>query len=277
MKKILVPTDFSPNSKAGMRFAIQLCTQHKYELTFFHSYYTTKPTSLSDAAFTSFKEAEIKKIQTKLNQFVNRVYKNLGVEPGQINCVVKGSILTDSNIREYASKNKFSYICIGTRGAGKLKKMFGTNTSQLINHSPVPVIAIPEHYKAHKIKSVLYASDLTNLESELKLVIDFAKPIKSKVELLHFNSPIETAMDSKTIKTAVKKLSNYDVTLHFENANPLHTLISNIEFAVEKSKPSVLIMFTQQNRTFFQKLFLSSKSSDYSFNAKVPLLVFNKS
>jgi hypothetical protein len=38
-------------------------------------------------------------------------------------------------------------------------------------------------------------------------------------------------------------------------------------------KPSVLIMFTNQQRTFFQKLFLSSKAEELSFQAKVPLLV----
>ncbi|MDR6782771.1 nucleotide-binding universal stress UspA family protein [Pedobacter africanus] len=36
MKRILVTTDFSANSKAGLRFAIQLAAQNNYQLTFFH-------------------------------------------------------------------------------------------------------------------------------------------------------------------------------------------------------------------------------------------------
>ena len=79
MDKILVTTDFSPNSKAGLRFAIQLATQHKYELTFFHSYYILKPTSWNDATSAAYEKAEADGIQLKLNQFVESVYKDMGL------------------------------------------------------------------------------------------------------------------------------------------------------------------------------------------------------
>ncbi len=276
MEKILVTTDFSTNSKAGMRFAIQLATQHKFELTFFHSYYVMKPTSWNDATFVTYEKKEADKIQKKLNHFVASVYKSIEIASKNIKCVVSSSVFTDSNISEYAFANKFSFICISTRGAGKLKKIFGTNTSSLINNSTVPVLAVPNNYRTGKIASILYASDLVNLESELKKVIAFAKPLKAKVELLHFNSPLDLISDSKIIETAVKKFSKHNVKLHLENVNPLNTLISNIESALQKSKPSMLIMFTRQNRSFFEKIFLSSNSSEYSFKAKVPLLVFNK-
>jgi nucleotide-binding universal stress UspA family protein len=276
MEKILVTTDFSNNSKAGIRFALQLSKQSKFELTFFHSYFIMKPTSWSEEAFTAYEKKETDKIQKKLVQFIASVHKSIGVSFKNINCVAVSSIFTESSISEYASANNFNYICISTRGASKLKKILGTNTSNLINNSSVPVIAVPHTYRRDKITNILYACDLGNLESELKNVVDFAKPLKANVELLHFNSPMEIISDSKIVETAVKKFSKYKVKLHLENANPVNTLISNIESAIQKSKPSMLIMFTQQNRSFFQKLFLSSKSAEYSFNAKVPLLVFNK-
>lgn len=274
--KILVTTDFSANSKAGLRFAIQLASQHKVELTFFHSHYIMKPTSWSDATFSAYEKTEANKILNNLKRFVESTYKSMKGDSKYSKCVIKSSVFTDTNIRDYASENKFNFICISTRGAGKFKKIIGTNTSNLINQSDVPVIAIPISYKVEKITNILYASDLAQLERELKQVVDFAKPIKAKVELLHFNSPLEIIIDSKLIESAIKKFSKYDITLHLENPDPVVTLISNIETAIEKSKPSMMIMFTQQNRTFFEKLFLSSKSAEYSFNTKIPLLVFNK-
>jgi hypothetical protein len=39
----------------------------------------------------------------------------------------------------------------------------------------------------------------------------------------------------------------------------------------------MMIMFTQQNKSFFERLFLSSKSAEYTFKLNVPLLVYNKS
>jgi len=276
MKTILVPTDFSSSSKVGLRFAIQLASQHPYELTFFHSYNIMRPTTWSKATYEACEKKEAKKIQNHLHHFVNDVYRRMKVLPGKIKCVIKSSVLTDSNIREYAEENKFSYICISTRGAGKLNKIFGTNTSNLINHSSVPVIAVPHNYRTNKIKSILYASDLVNLENELKKVVDFAKPLNAKVELLHFIYPSEITTGKNIINEAVRKFSRHDIKLHLENIDLAESLISNMEAAVKQSKPSMLLMFTQQNRSFFQKIFLSSKSSEYSFNAKVPLLVFNK-
>ncbi|MDZ4822011.1 MAG: universal stress protein [Flavobacteriales bacterium] len=277
MNKLLVTTDFSSNSKAGLRFAVQLASQNKYELTFFHSYYIMKPSSWNDETFEAYQKGESDKILKKLNQFIESVYKNLGIVGKNIKCVVKRSVSTDSNIWEYARENKFSFICISTRGAGTVRKIFGTNTSSLINHSTVPVIAIPRNYRPSKITSILYASDLVNLERELKRVVEFTKPLKAKVELLHFNYFVEIASDRKIMDVAMKKFSKHNIKLHLESINLAETLISNIEAAIRKSKPSMLIMFTEQNRSLFDRIFFSGKTAEYSFNAKVPMLVFNKS
>lgn len=141
----------------------------------------------------------------------------------------------------------------------------------------VPVIAVPHNYKIHPIKSIVYASDLLNLEKELLKVVAFAKPLEAEVQLLHFTSPLELLMDPDVIELAVEQFSNHNVKLNLQKRNPVESLISEIESFIKKNKPSLMIMFTEQNRTLFQRIFLASKSAEYSFNAKVPLLVFNKS
>ena len=276
MDKILVTTDFSSNSKAGLRFAIQLASQHKYQLTFFHSYYIKKPTLWSDEKYGDYEKGQARKIQNKLNLLVESIYENMKVVSKNKKCVIKSSVLTDSNIREYAREYKYNFICISARGAGVVNKILGTNTSNLINQSTVPVIAIPRNYRVSKITSILYSSDLINLENELKKVVGFTKPLKAKVELLHFHYPYEMTNNKKMINEVVKKISKHNIKLHLEDINPAETLITNIEVTIKKLKPSMMIMFTEQNRSFFDKIFLSSKSGEYSFNAKIPLLVFNK-
>lgn len=276
MDKILVTTDFSSNSKAGLRFAIQLASQHKFELTFFHSYYIANLTSMSDSAFADCERKEADKIQKKLNQFVESVYRDMDVVSKKKDCVINSAVFADSNIREYAQENKFDFICISTRGLGKLKKIFGTNTSSLITHSTVPVIAVPHNYRRSEIKNILYASDLVNLENELIKVIEFTKPLKAKVEILHFNYPTEIKTNKNVINELVKKNSKHNIKLHVEKINLAESLISNIEAVIKRSKPAMIIMFTQQNRSFFDKIFFSSNSVNYSFKAKIPLLVFNK-
>ncbi len=277
MKKILVPTDFSVNSKSGVHFAIHWATQQKLELIFIHVLHILRPAQWSNAYFEKYTEQEEKICRTKFEKFIAGIYSNMGVKPGRHSFVIIQAISADISILEYCRKNKdIDYICISTRGAGKFKKIFGTNTGNLITKSAVPVLAVPKTYKTADIKNVLYAADFRNYPAELIKVIDFALPLKAPVEVLHFTWPDEITLDEKTIEAAFKKQYKYGLKIHFEKNDAVHSLIQNLQTQIRIRKPSVVIMFTNQQRTFFQKLFLSSKSEELSFQAKVPLLVFNK-
>ena len=275
--KILVTTDFSANSKAGLRFAVSLAKLKKAQLIFFHSYFLPKPTSWSEATYLDYANNEKQKLLSRLNKFVEAVYKSVKVSPANFKCVMVQSIIPESGIMAYAKTQSVDFICISTRGAGRLKKIFGTTAGNLITKSQVPVIAVPQHYKTKNITHILYASDLKNYQEELKKVIAFAKPLKASIEVFHLSSPGEQLFDVGAIAANLKKQFKYNIKLHLENIDLTQPLVANLQKAIASSKPSVLIMFTEQRRTFFEKLFLSSASESIAFLAKVPMLVFNKS
>ena len=277
MQKILVTTDFSDKSKAGLFFAIQLAAQNKYSLTFFHAFHLLTPTAWNFTRIEAHEKEQTKIIQQKLDLFVEKIYKGMHTTATKIKCVVKQSVMPQNYIMDYAEENKFDFICISTRGAGKVERILGTNTGNLINHSAIPVIAVPYKYKTAAITSILYASDFAHFKKEIIKVVAFAKPLKATIELLHLKSVTESSNQLKDIETAVKKIAAYHINFNITNRNANESLITDIETAIKKRKPSMIIMFTEQNRSWFQKIFLSSKSAEYSFNAKVPLLVFNKS
>lgn len=277
MKKILVTTDFSANSKAGMKFAIQMSLQEKVKLTFFHSYYLMRPTSWNDDKFKTYEKEEVSKLQNQLAHFVGSVYASMGVSYKSVECVLSDAVNADSNIRDYAHKHKYDFICISTRGAGKIKKIFGTNTSTVIKSSKVPVISVPSNYKVEKLTDILYASDLEDLDKELKIVLEFNKSLKAKVELLHFDFPAELQLKEKIMTDAKKKYSKQRINLHLANVNISQSFIDNMELAVKKSRPSLLIMFRHTKKNIFDKIFVPSYSAEFSFSSKVPLLVFGKS
>jgi len=277
MNKILVPTDFSVNSKTGIRFAIHWATRQKMELVFMHVLYIMRPTRWTDSYFAKYAEQEEKVCRTKFEKFIAGIYSSMNAKPGRHSFVIVQGISADITILDYCRKNKdINYICISSRGAGKFKKIFGTNTGNLITKSEVPVIAVPKTYKVADVKNILYAADFSNYPAEIKRVVDFALPLKATIEVLHFTWPGEISFDEKVIKTAFKKQYKYGLKIHLEKNDGVHSLIQNLQNQIMMRKPSVVIMFTNQQRTFFQKLFLSSKAEELSFQAKVPLLVFNK-
>lgn len=277
MKKVLVPTDFSANSKSGVRFAINWASQQEIELVFVHVLYILKATRWSDAYFEKYAEQEKELCSTKFEKFIAGIYRQMNVKSGIHSYLIVQGISADVSILDYCSKNQdIDYICISTRGAGKFKKIFGTNTGNLITKSSIPVLAVPKNYKVADIRSVLYATDLRNYEDEIKKVVAFAQPLKIQIEAVHFTWPDEISFDVKTIEATFKKEFKYGLKLYFEKNDGTHSVIENLEKQIRIRKPSIVIMFTDQERTFFQKLFLSSKAEQMSFQLKVPLLVFNK-
>jgi len=263
MEKILVPSDFSANSKAGVRFAINWAKQQKIELVFIHVLHILRPTQWTDTYFTKYAVREENVCRIKFEKFITDIYGQMNVKLGKHSYLIVHGISADITILDYCKKTKgIDYICISTRGAGKFNKIFGTNTGNLITKSEVPVLAVPQNYKVANLTSVLYATDLRCYADEIKKVIAFAKPLKTVIEVVHFAWPDEITFDEKTIEAAFKKQFKYGLKLHFEKNDGSHSLIENLEEQIRIRKPSVVVMFTNQKRTFFQKLFLSSKAEE---------------
>jgi hypothetical protein len=90
------------------------------------------------------------------------------------------------------------------------------------------------------------------------------------------NYPSDIVFNSKVIENVIRKFPESHIKYSLENINLLYNLVVNLQAVIKKHKPSILVMFTDQNQGFFQKLFLSSSTAEYSLNSSVPLLVYPK-
>ncbi|SDP97143.1 Nucleotide-binding universal stress protein, UspA family [Mucilaginibacter sp. OK268] len=276
MEKILVTTDQSANSKAAIRFAIKLARQRKAELIILHVYHLLKPFKWSDHAFAEYTDSFRKKTVEELSSFIAGIYHDIDEPEINHQLVLVSNIDVVDGIKDYAGKYNCSYICISTRGAGALTKIFGTHTAKLINSSSIPVLCIPSGYHLKDLKHILYASDMTDYENELKKVVDFARPIHASVEMMHIAYPHEFAFDKELAEATLQKKTDYKVTILNPQRDITNALLQDIDHAVKISKPSLLVLFTHQSRSMFEKLFFPSNAEEYSFYGKIPLLTFNK-
>lgn len=279
MKKILVTTDFSDHSKAGLLFAVQLAAQDNYHLTFLNVHHLYNSSAWDAVRIDDYEKEQKDLTRTKLVKFVEEVYATLNIEPVNIEYVIEISVLPNACIIDYAHDHKFDYICISTRGAGKIDKILGTIATNLINHSETPVIVVPFDYNIFEIKSILYASDLDDYKNEILEVVAFAKALNASIELLHFTSQSDEPKQSRELEVKIKEVTDYPIHIHIIEKEPELHLVDAIESAVENLQfsPSVLIMFTGRTKNWFERIFYSSNSEQYAFQTKVPLLVFNKS
>ncbi|MBS1914723.1 MAG: universal stress protein [Bacteroidetes bacterium] len=275
MLKILVPTDFSSNSKKGLKFAMQWSAQQNAELIFMYVLYVPRLPQWTDKEYLQYTETEEIYWTKRLQKFVRSVYRYIKSEPKQFQCVVKPGISADLSIMEYCrQRGDINYICIATRGAGKLNKFFGTHTGNLITKSTVPVIAVPQNYRKSAVKTILYATDFAGFEEELQQVSEFAHSLKAKIIVVHVAFPNEAPGEEAIYHAFGKKKAG--VELKIVRANIVNSLYKNLEIEINKMKPSLVVMFTHRDRNFLQKIIYPSGAENLSFETNVPLLVFPK-
>lgn len=277
MIRMLVPTDFSAASRSGLRFAIQWTKQQEATIIFVHVLHLPRPTVWSDKQFDVFAAAERIRCQKKLDRFVTDIYRQLDMTDSTNTRIILEGMSPDIVIADYCRHHpEIDYICMGTRGAGKLKKIFGTHTGNLIVHAPIPVIAVQNNYRMKPITRLLYATDLHNCKEELEKVVAFASPLAVDVSVLHFTQPGEVMIDRQLMEEVFRKESRYDIKFNFKTADLAWSLVDNLQREIKTYKPSLVVMFTNRDRTLFQKIFFSSSAEKLAFGLKAPLLVFGK-
>jgi nucleotide-binding universal stress UspA family protein len=276
MKKILVTTDFSQASKAGLRFAIQMARQAKFELVFFHCFQALIPSSLHRKQLEDSAQEQLQSKIQKLEKFVADILKPTGVHLDKYRCVVVEDLNPEAAILQYAKEASAAYICISTRGAGTLLKIIGTNTSKIIVKSPVPVLVIPHTYRVRPLKKVLYASDLENFEQEMPIVADFAQFLNVKADLAHFYYPAEMKLDRETLAEMWRKKYPALEHVYFEQHDLDAGFVAQMGQMAQKVKPGLVSFFTHSNQTWFAKFFSPNHTEAFSFVTKTPMLVHKK-
>lgn len=277
MKKILVTTDLSQDSKSGIRFALQLSTQSQAQLIFLYVMEPVlKPVRWSAETFEKYRNNQFTNAEEQLQQFVGSVLEQASRRIPNVVCtVVEGGRFSEAVI-EHAKKVKADFICMSTRGAGTLRKVIGTNASDMLTTSPVPVLVVPKSYKRSPVKKLVYATDMENLPSEVKRVKAFSEPLKAKVTAMHYDYMVEFEETRKKLVRVADKYTDKAFSFSFQNLSIDKPLAEKLNKDVVKEGADLVVMFTKQDRNWFDRLFLSSKTAELAFNTKVPMLVFRK-
>ncbi|HYC39147.1 MAG TPA: universal stress protein [Chitinophagaceae bacterium] len=270
---VLVPTDFSANSRAGIRFARQWAQQQPLNLLFLHVLHVARPPAWTQKQFEAQLRFELDAAREKLAAFAA---SELPVGQKRSFVVVPG-ISPDITILDFCRKRRsIDYICISTRGAGKLDKVLGTNTGNLITQSPVPVLAVPSGYRTRPIHKVLYATDLRNFTREFRRVTSFSAPLQAELDIYYAAGE----RGQPSVADAEKLLSRFryphGFRLHLSDYAGKRKLLDDIRKIVRLLRPEVTILFTRQSRSVLRKIFAPSKAETLSFELKAPLLVLKK-
>jgi len=279
MKTILVPIDFSDNSKNALDYAVEFAKKMNYEITLVHAFQPTLVEAINDS-IKILKHQEITgtpqdiKAQLKLWQkAVIDIDKNL-----DCNAIFIEGNLSDE-INEIIEDNTIDLIIMGTKGATGLKSVFmGSNTAQVIETVLCPVLAIPSDYKFKDFKTIAFATDYhDNDKISLGFLTDLSEQFNSNLEVVHIaNNDMKSRYEEDLLEyfvTQIKKTINYK-KLNFHLIEGKDNISKALNEFVVNHKVD-LIAISTVDRILHGPLFNRGITKDMSHHIKVPLLAFH--
>jgi nucleotide-binding universal stress UspA family protein len=147
-KKILVPTDFSENSRAGLRFGLSLAAENEAELVILHVASEFQAWEipeeagfLSSRVYTWEVDKIVKEATLDLHRFLEGHREDLGRVPLVRKRVVLGDVV--EKIIAVAHEEQVDLIVMSPRPHGNLRRfLLGSVTDQVTREAPCPVLSV---------------------------------------------------------------------------------------------------------------------------------------
>jgi nucleotide-binding universal stress UspA family protein len=267
---LVVPIDFSDQSKAAAEFAASFVNVYEGNLHLLHVLVPLQ------------EEPDYLPVKT-LNAKYNTVAEMYFVQEGlrkkfdiRTSCdLVPGDIA--QQIIKTAKRTKADLIVMGTQGNSGLRRyLYGSHTSSVLEHSSVPVLTLPEGFIFKPFRRFVYATDYNYSNvNDIREIAAFAKKFDAEISLIHINkkqSPFYSAGTLRedfealllnTVDYTNITLEEYDNT---DTAEGLRKLLQN--------QYADLLIIPNKRKSLVEKITGRGDHDDFVFDLDIPLLVF---
>ena len=272
MKTILVPTDFSDLSTVALRYAVQVAAQLKASIKIV-SVVNVNTTSQTLMKWQKLEEEMLQIAEDDASRIIDEIRSEFGKKVDIHYQSLRG-FPVEVVLDHFAVEDKVDLIIMGTKGATGVKKaLLGSNAVAVIDHSSVPVLVVPGDAVFHGVRRIVYATDMEDLDAQIKIIAPYAKLFNAEISVLHVVPTRDTAeIDVKQILGDLTKTSHYKA-ISFHVLKNDHVADAVEQFSKEHG--DLLALFTHK-LDLYEKLFGKSITQHLAFHAKLPLLSFNK-
>lgn len=274
MNKILVPTDFSPNSLIALTYAAEIAQRSGSEL---HLINVIEPSlNMATMQSDSTKENVVKERLDKIaieSKTASRVFSNLKIFPH----ILAGD--TINAILNYTENEEIDLIVMGTTGASGLKEMFmGSIASGTIGKTKVPVLTIPAAYEPEEPDNIIFATNnFEKNKSILDNIVNIARIFSASIHVVVFKD-LDGPQDADLIYND-EQINDYIKYLKdlFPEVNFKGELLEGRDFENEidkysnKNEVDIIAMVTYP-KTLFEKIFKSSVTKKMASHSTLPIL-----
>lgn len=267
---LVVPIDFSDQSKAAAEYAASMVNVYDGSLHLLHVLVplNEEPDYLP-----------VRTLQSKYNTVAEMYFIQEGLRRKfdvRTSCdLVPGNI--SEQIIQAAKRTKADLIIMPTQGNSGLRRyLFGSHTAAVLENSRVPVLTLPGSYKFRPFQRFVYATDYnySNIQ-DISSIVSFAKQFDVEISLVHIhrkNSPSYSAGTSREdFEALLHNNINYaNVTLEeFDSADTADGLRHLL-----RREHADLLIIPNKRKTLVEKITGRNEEDEFVFDLNIPLLVF---
>lgn len=274
MKKVLLPTDFSPNAYNAIDYAVKLFKDE--ECTFFllntftpilydteYILYSSSQPGLEEI-YRDNSEKGLNKVKRKLT----RTDKN----PKHYFEIISSFNLLIEEIQDQVKEKKIDLVVMGTQGAtGAQEILMGTNTVQAIKKVKCPILAVPSEYEFSKPENILFPTDyeIDYSSGALKILYEIVQRFSSKLNIMHVLKKPLTPEQEKAKRELIKQVENMPHQFYSIEKNSVTGAIYDFQ---DEHATDMLAMINNKH-SFFENLLFRPVVNRIGFHIKVPFLV----
>jgi len=273
MKRILVPTDFSDNSKAAFEYAVNLFDNSERTFVLLNAFYI--PHTTHDGTF-SYQDVSKKEAQEAFKAEEARIRAKFPDIKAKIETHFEiGAIVDIAN--RFAEQQDIDLMIMGTKGAtGLAEILVGSIASSMIKKVECPLMVVPENVNILPPKSILFTTD-TELQSDDLNIDPLLKIAKDNQAMVH-GLYVSKSPEDLDVKSAFIK---YDLDLKFVDVK--HDLdvdvdrdtVKAIERYVDLHQPDLIAMISTKGN-LFHELFHQSITKKIAMHTETPMLIMHQ-
>jgi len=276
MKKILVLTDFSANSKHALAYAYNLAKQVKTNLLICNA--VIEPAEMPQAGLVIWpaEESEVLfndgSIQLDiLKRHVEKEYDPAGFNPA-ITCIEQaGTVL--AMVDSITARHDIGMIVIATHGTdGLTTLMIGNHSREMIDNTNKPLLLVPPDANVNAVKKIAFATDFADITDDLLCInklITLAKPLNAEILIVNIfkkdGHEAEKYIHELTVKTSYP--------LMYYRLIKADSPYAGLTWLCDNGQIDMLTM-VHRSRSLIEDIFGRSHTQKMARHTTLPLLVF---
>jgi len=267
MKKILVPTDFSPICENALNYAIEIAAKLSSEIILYHVYSFHRRIDY-DRNYPEDDQPYVREIEKKMSKEKSSVIDKARAKGVSIRTKVE-----ENNVfylfKNKVEKNDVDLIIMGTKGETGLDRViFGSVAVTALESSKVPVLVVPPEHKTYKIEKVALATDIKDLSKDVISVLEeLITKFSSELTVLSIIQNDEEDRPHKNGELEFQGLKTIYKEIEISN-----TINETINEYVQKNQYDLVCMI-RKDKGFFESIFKRSVTKTQVYHTKLPFLV----